>query len=89
MRLGLFHQQYAYGKFLQAGGATPRLSFACFRKTRALMETDDNKDGSAQDQAQTIDAAMKAAEAKLDSASIKTISSDLNSVLQEALTVKL
>jgi len=53
------------------------------------METDDNKDGSAQDQAQTIDAAMKAAEAKLDSASIKTISSDLNSVLQEALTVKL
>jgi hypothetical protein len=78
---------FKYGKFLQSAGASPRLSFACFTKAEVLLRSDQNS--SDEIQPETVEGELKATESVLDVGMIKSIRSDLDSVLQEALTMKL
>jgi tetratricopeptide (TPR) repeat protein len=77
---------FKYGKFLQSAGASPRLSFACFTKAEVLLRSDKNS--SEEIQSETVEGELKATEAVLDVAMIKSIQSNLDPVLQEALTIK-
>lgn len=78
---------FKYGKLLQSAGASPRLSFACFTKAEVLLRSDKNS--SDEIQPETVERELKATETVLDNGTIKSIRSDLDSVLQEALTMKL
>lgn len=78
---------FKYGKLLQAAGASPRLSFACFTKAEVLLRSDKNS--SDEIQPETLERELKATESVLDTGTIKSIRSNLDPVLQEALTMKL
>ena len=81
---------FKYGMFLQQRHASPRLVFACFTRAEALLQADQNSgSGEIQDLPGAIKTELNATGSTLDAATVDSIRTGLNSVLQEALSLKL
>jgi len=80
---------FSFGKFLQKTAVSPRLIYACFSKAQFLLQGDREASGELPANLENeTKKEVNATVAALDSATVKSIGHDLNSVVQEALALK-